>query len=62
MSQENSDRRENSGTGYPVLAQVVLDTSDPRRLAEFYREFLGFHYRPGEEPPPAGTVGAAGPF
>ncbi len=40
---------------FPRLAQVVLDTTDARRLAEFYREFLGYHYRPGDEPPPAGT-------
>lgn len=40
---------------FPRLAQVVLDTTDARRLAEFYREFLGFHYRPGEEPPPEGV-------
>jgi catechol 2,3-dioxygenase-like lactoylglutathione lyase family enzyme len=42
-------------SSYPTLAQVVLDTTDPRRLAEFYREFLGYHYRAGDEPPPAGT-------
>jgi catechol 2,3-dioxygenase-like lactoylglutathione lyase family enzyme len=47
--------QEISVTDYPVLAQVVLDTSDPRRLAEFYREFLGYRYREGDEPPPAGT-------
>ncbi len=35
---------------FPRLAQVVLDTTDARRLAEFYREFLGFRYRPGDEP------------
>jgi catechol 2,3-dioxygenase-like lactoylglutathione lyase family enzyme len=40
---------------FPRLAQVVLDTTDARRLAEFYREFLGFRYRPGEEPPPDGV-------
>jgi catechol 2,3-dioxygenase-like lactoylglutathione lyase family enzyme len=40
---------------FPRLAQVVLDTTDARRLAEFYREFLGFRYRSGDEPPPAGT-------
>jgi catechol 2,3-dioxygenase-like lactoylglutathione lyase family enzyme len=45
---------------YPRLAQVVLDTTDARRLAEFYREFLGFRYRPGDEPPPAGTDDVAG--
>jgi catechol 2,3-dioxygenase-like lactoylglutathione lyase family enzyme len=45
---------------FPRLAQVVLDTTDARRLAEFYREFLGFRYRPGEEPPPPGTDDVAG--
>jgi len=40
---------------FPRLAQVVLDTTDARRLAEFFREFLGYRYRPGDEPPPAGT-------
>jgi catechol 2,3-dioxygenase-like lactoylglutathione lyase family enzyme len=42
-------------SSFPRLAQVVLDTADARRLAEFYREFLGYRYRPGDEPPPAGT-------
>jgi catechol 2,3-dioxygenase-like lactoylglutathione lyase family enzyme len=41
--------------GFPRLAQVVLDTTDARRLAEFYREFLGLDYRPGDEPPPDGA-------
>jgi catechol 2,3-dioxygenase-like lactoylglutathione lyase family enzyme len=40
--------------GVPVLRQVVLDTTDARVLAEFYRRLLGFRYRPGHEPPPAG--------
>ncbi|HEV2783769.1 MAG TPA: VOC family protein [Actinophytocola sp.] len=39
---------------FPVLRQVVLDTTDARRLAEFYRQLLGFRYRPGDEPPAAG--------
>lgn len=38
----------------PVLRQVVLDTSDARSLAEFYRRLLGLRYRPGDEPPAAG--------
>ncbi|SRR6266851_5262769 len=38
----------------PRLRQVVLDTTDARRLAEFYRQLLGLHYRPGDEPPAAG--------
>jgi catechol 2,3-dioxygenase-like lactoylglutathione lyase family enzyme len=40
--------------GFPRLLQVVLDTTDARRLAEFYRQLLGLRYRPGDEPPPAG--------
>jgi catechol 2,3-dioxygenase-like lactoylglutathione lyase family enzyme len=40
--------------GFPELRQVVLDTMDARALAEFYRELLGYRYRPGDEPPPAG--------
>jgi len=39
---------------YPTLRSVVLDTIDARRLAEFYRQLLGWGYRPGDEPPPAG--------
>jgi len=34
---------------------VVLDTTDARALAEFYRQLLHLHYRPGDEPPPAGA-------
>jgi catechol 2,3-dioxygenase-like lactoylglutathione lyase family enzyme len=34
-----------------ALRQVGLDCPDARRLAEFYRELLGFAYRPGDEPP-----------
>jgi catechol 2,3-dioxygenase-like lactoylglutathione lyase family enzyme len=37
-----------------TLRQVVLDTTDARGLAEFYRELLGWAYRPGDEKP-AGT-------
>jgi catechol 2,3-dioxygenase-like lactoylglutathione lyase family enzyme len=40
--------------GFPELQQVVLDATDARALAEFYRELLGWRYRPGDEPPPAG--------
>jgi catechol 2,3-dioxygenase-like lactoylglutathione lyase family enzyme len=38
----------------PELRQVVLDTTDARSLAEFYRELLGLVYRPGDEPPATG--------
>lgn len=41
------------GRGFPELRQVVLDCTNARTLAEFYRRLLGFHYRPGDEPPAA---------
>jgi Glyoxalase-like domain len=40
--------------GFPRLGQVVLDGTDARALAEFWRQLLGYRYRPGDEPPPAG--------
>jgi catechol 2,3-dioxygenase-like lactoylglutathione lyase family enzyme len=39
---------------YPRIAQVVLDTTDARELAEFYRQLFGLEYRQGDEPPAAG--------
>lgn len=36
---------------YPRIAQVVLDTTDARMLAEFYRQLFGLEYRAGDEPP-----------
>ncbi len=42
-------------TSFPVMRSVVLDATDARRLAEFYRLLLGFEYRAGDEPPPAGA-------
>ena len=40
---------------YPEIVQTVLDTTDPRGLAEFYRQLFGLAYRPGDETPPAGA-------
>ena len=40
---------------FPVLIHTALDARDCRGLAEFYRELLGLHYRPGDEPPTDGT-------
>lgn len=37
-------------TTYPTIVQVVLDATDVRTLAEFYRELFGLGYRPGDEP------------
>ncbi len=39
---------------FPEFRQVVLDCTDARLLAEFYRQLLGLRYRPGDEVPPAG--------
>jgi hypothetical protein len=35
---------------FPQLLQTVLDCTDPRLLAELYRQLLGLEYRPGDEP------------
>jgi catechol 2,3-dioxygenase-like lactoylglutathione lyase family enzyme len=40
--------------GFPKLVQVVLDATDARELAEFYRRLLGLQYRAGDEPPAPG--------
>lgn len=39
---------------FPTISQVVLDTTDARGLAEFYRQVFGLRYREGDEPPSAG--------
>src|SRR3954470_1601510 len=41
-------------TEHPWLLQTVLDTTDVRGLAEFYRQLLGLRYRAGDEPPADG--------
>jgi Glyoxalase-like domain len=43
-----------NGEAFPVIRQTVLDTTDPRLLAEFYRQLFGLRYRPGDEPPRPG--------
>jgi catechol 2,3-dioxygenase-like lactoylglutathione lyase family enzyme len=45
---------------YPALRAVVLDATDARELAEFYRRLLGFEYRSGDEPPAAGAADPRG--
>lgn len=44
----------NESTEYPQLLHTVLDATDVRGLAEFYRELLGLRYRPGDETPEEG--------
>jgi len=46
--------------GFPKIRQVVLDCTNARVLAEFYRKLLGLRYRPGDEPPPDGEPDPAG--
>lgn len=60
-TQQPTADRANAGRGdidneksFPAIRQTVLDTTDPRRLAEFYRQLLGLRYRPGDEPPGPG--------
>jgi catechol 2,3-dioxygenase-like lactoylglutathione lyase family enzyme len=48
--------QEYSNQEHPQLLQTVLDTTDVRSLAEFYRQLLGLVYRPGDEPPGAGAA------
>ncbi|RPF22385.1 VOC family protein [Myceligenerans xiligouense] len=38
----------------PRIRQVVLDTTDARALAEFYRKLFGLTYRRGDKAPPPG--------
>lgn len=45
---------------FPRIAQVVLDTTHARALADFYRELFGLSYRAGDEPPEPGEPDPAG--
>jgi catechol 2,3-dioxygenase-like lactoylglutathione lyase family enzyme len=47
-------------TGFPTIRQVVLDTTDARGLAEFYRALFGLRYREGDEPPAPGEADTRG--
>jgi catechol 2,3-dioxygenase-like lactoylglutathione lyase family enzyme len=40
---------------YPQMLHTAIDTTDARRLAEFYRQLLGLRYRAGDEPPADGS-------
>lgn len=39
---------------------MVLDSTDARASAEFYRALFDLHYRPGDEPPAEGTQDVRG--
>ena len=45
---------------FPSVVQVVLDTTDVRGLAEFYRKLLGFAYRAGDQPPAGDQIDERG--
>lgn len=51
---QQSRSSDNDTGARPFVRQVALDCPHPRALAEFYRQLLGYAYRPGDEPPPAG--------
>jgi catechol 2,3-dioxygenase-like lactoylglutathione lyase family enzyme len=44
----------------PTFRQVVIDSTDARRSAEFWRQLLGLVYRSGHEPPAPGEDDVAG--
>jgi catechol 2,3-dioxygenase-like lactoylglutathione lyase family enzyme len=44
----------------PTLRGIVVDTTNARAAAEFYRQLLGFTYRPGSEVPADGADDPAG--
>ena len=44
---------------YPQLLDTVLDCTNARELAEFYRQLLGLRYRSGDEQPTDGTPDGA---
>lgn len=46
-------------SSFPVLMHTVLDATDCRGLAEFYRRLLGLRYRDGDEPATDGGPDAA---
>jgi hypothetical protein len=43
------------GAAIPVIRQVVLDSTNPRASAEFWRQLLGLVYRRGHEVPDLGS-------
>jgi catechol 2,3-dioxygenase-like lactoylglutathione lyase family enzyme len=47
-------------SGYPEIVQTVIDATDVRTTAEFYRELFGLRYRSGDEPPRDGAPDNAG--
>ena len=45
----------------PRIAQTVVDTTNPRSGAEFWRRLLGLAYREGQKPSEDTTDDSAGP-
>lgn len=44
----------------PAVVQIVIDSTDARASAEFWRQYLDLRYRSGHEPPAAGEDDRAG--
>jgi hypothetical protein len=55
MTLPKTQHQETQMSAYPVLMHTALDATDCRGLAEFYRQFLGLLYRPGDEIPADGS-------
>jgi catechol 2,3-dioxygenase-like lactoylglutathione lyase family enzyme len=45
-------RKNSAVSEFPKLRGVALDSTNARALAEFYRQLLGYDYRPGDAVPP----------
>ncbi|UFU05427.1 VOC family protein [Ruania halotolerans] len=45
-----------ASTPFPRISQTVIDATDVRALAEFYRQLFGLVYRPGDEADSEGHV------
>jgi hypothetical protein len=48
------------GPAIPQIAQTVLDSTNPRASAEFWRQLLDLVYRQGHEPPESGDDDSLG--
>lgn len=53
---DNDTLDQQSARVYPRIVEIVIDCTEPRKLAEFYRKLLGYEYLPdmGQEMPPEG--------
>lgn len=62
MNESESAGQKQEKKAFPRIAEVVIDCTSPRRLAEFYRKILGYEYLKdmGQEMPEEGQPDPAG--